>query len=86
MEESLAGSEALLKAVSELARRNSVYICIGIAVRREGSIFNAAVTFDREGRQIDLQPKPTFGTLTIAGSRRVQVTLHSIQSSVELGR
>ena len=57
MEESLAGSEALLKAVSELARRNSVYICIGIAVRREGSIFNAAVTFDREGRQIDLTAK-----------------------------
>lgn len=57
MEESLAGSETLLAEVSELARRYSVYICIGIAVEREGKIFNAAVTFDRGGRQIDFTAK-----------------------------
>ena len=57
MEESLAGSEALLSAVSELARRNSVYICVGIAVKRGGKLFNAALTFDREGREIDFTAK-----------------------------
>jgi len=57
MEESLAGSETLLTAVSELARRYSVYICIGIAVEREGKLFNAAVTFDREGREINFTAK-----------------------------
>jgi predicted amidohydrolase len=57
MEKSLAGSEALLKAVSELARRHSVYICIGIAARRGGKLYNAAVTFDREGKEIDFTAK-----------------------------
>jgi len=57
MEESLAGSEALLIEVSELARRYSVYICIGLAVEREGKIYNAAVTFDRKGREIDFTAK-----------------------------
>ncbi len=57
MEESLAGSETLLAEVSELAQRHSVYICIGLAVERKGKIFNAAVTFNRKGQEIDFTAK-----------------------------
>ncbi|MDX9827847.1 MAG: nitrilase-related carbon-nitrogen hydrolase [Spirochaetia bacterium] len=57
LKEAVAGSEALLEEVAKLAKLRRVYICIGIAVEREGRLYNAAVTFDREGREIDFAAK-----------------------------
>lgn len=47
-----AMAAAVVQRVSELARRNQTYIVLGLALQRDGGLFNAALVFDRTGREI----------------------------------
>ena len=57
MDKALAASESVLTSIASLAKRHRVYITVGIAVERDGALRNAAVTFDRNGREINLTAK-----------------------------
>lgn len=52
-EEALAATGDLISSIKKLAKQNSVYIVIGLALENEGKLYNAALVFDREGKIIN---------------------------------
>ena len=49
MQEALSRTERVIARIAALSRQNHVYITIGIALEKEGKLYNAALTFNRQG-------------------------------------
>lgn len=57
MAEAIAATGELVQRVAGLARENRVYIVLGLALPRDGHLYNAALVFDCEGREIGFGAK-----------------------------